>query len=76
MVGVQQMVGLFHPAELSGIPVQRLYVLVPVGEPHLGTLVDAPQDVAAICRQLLPVVYGLPAAAGAPAGTGHHLNKS
>ena len=56
MVGVQQMVGLFAQRSFQEFPVQRLHVLVPVGEPHLGTLVDAPQDIAAICRQLLPVV--------------------
>ena len=69
------MVGLFAQRSFQEFPVQRLHVLVPVGEPHLGTLVDAPQDIAAIGRQLLPVVYGLPAAAGAPAGTSHHLNE-
>ena len=75
VVGVEQVVGLLAQRRFQVLAVQRLHVLILVGEADGHVLINAPQHVAAVGGRLFLVVDRLSAAAGAAAGAGHDLHK-
>ena len=75
LVGVEQVVGLLRQGGLQIVPVEHLNGGVFMGEADGALGVQLVQVGAPVSGEVLAVVDGLAAAAGAAAGAGHDLHK-
>ena len=75
VIGVKQMMGFLRKGTDQEVFVQPLHRRIFMGEAQIGNGVQTVELFAPAFCQLLAVVDGLPAAAGAAARTGHYFHK-